>query len=262
MSQLIDKLKHVAKTAPQPMGFRTAQAAPARPRMQLIAGVAQENVAALGALISGADAVLVSMSAIPEAKAIEKMARSLAGLPWGGWLKAAGEKEIDVIAAAGADFAVFPADSPVSLAQPGNKLGKLLQVSSALAEGLLRAANDLPVDAVLVTGDALGEGPLTWSQLMQFQRAENMLTKPLIVPVPSSITKEELQALWEMGVDGLVVAVNREQPAGRMKELCQLVIDLAKSARRKRGKAEALLPSMRMGGAAEAGEEEEEDGDE
>jgi len=63
--------------------------------------------------------------------------------------------------------------------------------------------------------------------------------------VPSNATANELQALWEAGVDGVIVEVGAGQPAGRLRE----VIDkLAFPSSRKR-EVETLLPYI--GGEAE-----------
>ena len=97
---------------------------------------------------------------------------------------------------------VFPAaNTPLTLLQ-NDEIGKILEIESSLSEGLLRAANELPIDAVLITTEQEGEYFLTWHHLMLFQRFANLLTKPLFVSIPSSVTANELQALWETGVDG------------------------------------------------------------
>ncbi len=258
MSQLIDKLNHVSKTALQPMGFRTAQPAQAKAQMLLIAGLAQsESLTDLGAYITGADAVLLRMTKTNlEAKAIQKMTRAL-DIPWGGWLKDIDEKGVGTIVEAGGDFVVFPAGSAISIPQV-NKPGKVLQVEPSLNEGLLRAVNELPVDAVLIADEANIEDSLTWHDLMLFQRAASLLSKPLLVSVPPRFSADELKTLWDIGVDGVLIEVSKELPADRLKELSQAAGDLANSPLRKRGKAEALLPSISPETPAEPEEEEEE----
>ena len=263
MSQLIDKLNLVAKSAPQPMGFRAGQPASASLKMVLIAGLTQtKNVTGLAGYVNGADAVLLPITRTGAGvTARQKLVESLPDIPWGRWLADTDEKETGKWIEAGCDFVVFPAASTVLTTSQDDKLGRILQVELSLGEGLLRAVNELPVDAVLAA-DGDGEGScLTWHHLMLFQRLANLLTKPLLVSVPSGVTAGELQVLWGVGVDGVVAAVGPEPPAGRLAELRRM-IDSLKLPPRKRGKAEALLP--RIGGetgTAEEVEEEEEEED-
>lgn len=257
MSQLIDMLNRVARTAPAPMGFRATRAATAKSQMLLIASLVQpESLTGLSGHISGADAVLLHVAGNLEVKAVQKITRSL-DIPWGGWLKDVEPKSVDMIVGAGGDFVVFPPDSPVSAVPRDSETGKVLQVEPSQSEGLLRAAADLPVDAVLITDDAKGEGPLTWQRLMVLQRTASLLSKPLLVAAPPGLSADELKLLWDTGVDGVVIEVSQEQPADRLKELRRAAGGLTNSAQRKRGKTAALVPSLRMEVPPEIEEEEE-----
>jgi hypothetical protein len=98
---------------------------------------------------------------------------------------------------------------------------------------------------------------------MQIQRLANLVVKPLLVTAPLNLAPGELKALWEAGVDGLVVAAGDGELAARLKELRQSVSELPPRTSRKRGRAEALLPrvSGATGKVAEEEEEEEEEED-
>ena len=262
MSRFIDELNRVAKATPQPMGFRAAQPASSEPRILLIASLAQIGDSdRLADGIDGADAVLLRLAKSDlAAKTLQKIAASLPDMPWGGWLEDIGAKKMETLVEAGGDFVVFPAASRVLATPQDDKVGKILQVESSLGEGLLRAVNDLTVDAVLTT-DAYGAGDsIAWHHLMLFQRLANLLVKPLLASVPLNVTASELKTLWEAGVDGVVVGVGAGQPAGRLRELRRSIGELTFRPSRKRGKAEALLP--RIGGEsspATPDEEEEEE---
>jgi hypothetical protein len=157
----------------------------------------------------------------------------------------------------GCDFVVFPAAN-TSLAIPqGDEVGKILQVEASLSEGLLRTIDELPVDAVLIAGEQAEGYFLTWHHLMLFRRFASVLTKPLLVSIPSGVTANELQALWDAGVDGVIVAVGAGQPAGGLKGLRQAIDKLVFPSSRKRGKAEALLPYI--GRETDVATEEEEE---
>ena len=246
MSRLIDKLNQVSKAAPQPMGFRAAYPVSPKPQMLLIASFTQiENADMMANHAASADAILLPISKLSSgAKALQERVQSLPDIPWGGFLQEVGEKGIGAMAKAGCDFVVFPAASAVFAIDQDDKMGKILQVAPSLSESSLKAVNNLPMDAVLTTAEHAREHSLTWHDLMLFQHFANLLTPPLLVSMPSNVTASELKALWEAGVDGVVIEVSTAQTAKRLEELRQAIGEPDFLPPRKRGKAAALLPSI------------------
>ena len=257
MSRLIDELNKVARAASQPIGFRTARTASSEPRLLLIASLTLGDTELTADYVDGADAVLLHMAkSRPTAQTVQAAVESLPDIPWGIYQEDAGTGRVAPLIQAGCDFVVFPAVSPVTTTPQNDKVGKVLQVESSLDDGLLRAVNDLPVDAALVTDAFEGGGSLVWHQLMIFQHLTNLLTKPVIVPVSLKAAESELKVLWEAGVDGIVVEADAIKPGG-LKELHRLISQLPARTSQKRGKAEALLPYP--GGVKETEPEEEEE---
>jgi len=259
MSKLIEKLNQVAKAGPQSIGFRSTQPASAKPKILLIASLVQtDSAGSLTDYTAGADAVLITKLG-PGAKTTEKITRSFPDIPWGLQLGDISAKDIEPMLAAGCDFIVFPTD--IAPAIPGEgKMGKILQIEPSLSEGLLRAVNELPVDAVLLA-DQPGEKPfLTWHHLMLFRRFADLSSKPMLASLPPNVSQSELGVLWETGVVGVVVKVGMGQPAGRLKELRQ-TIDRLTFPPRQGQKIEALLPHIgeETSPVSEAEEEEEEE---
>ena len=168
MSRLIDKLKQVANTAPQPIGFRSAKAAAPKPQMILIASLTHEGNAEIPTeYITGADAILIpATKSISEASIRQKEMQSLPDISWGEWIEDAKRQDISTLVKNGCDFLVFPESSKVLATPENEKTGKIIQVASSLDEGLLRAVSQLPTDAVLVTVEDEGKRFLTWQQLM------------------------------------------------------------------------------------------------
>jgi len=258
MSRLIDKLNRVSQAIPQAMGFRATQQVLPKPRMLLIADLAQANVDGLADYVAGADAGLLHIFNLSEgAETLQKICEVVSDIPWGGWLRDVGQGGMKQIAEAGCDFVVFPPANSLLAILQDDKLGKILQVEASLSDGLLRAVDRLPVDAVLTAGEQEAEYFLTWHHLMLFQRLADLLTKPLLVSVPSNVTAKELQTLWETGVEGVMVKVGVGQPEGGLKGLRQAIDRLSFTSQRKRGKAEALLPYI--GGERHIVAEEEEE---
>jgi len=259
MSRFIDRLNQVSRAAPQSMGFRTAQPVSEKPKILLIASLAQANVSSLAGYAAGADAGLLRIPELSSgARALKEISQAMSDIPWGGWLRNIGKEGIKQMVKAGCDFVVFPAANTSLTMLQDNEMGKILEVEASLSEGLLRAVNELPVDAVLIAGE-LEERFLTWHHLMLFQRFADLLTNPLLVSIPPNVTTNELQALWGTGVNGVVIEVGVGQPAERLKELRQTIDSLAFPSQRKRGKVKALLPYISGEASAVTEEEEEEE---
>jgi len=259
MSKLIDKLKQLSGAKPEPMGFRRAKATPPEPRLLLIASVAGTDISNLADYVAGADGGLIRLSGSSSgAKAIEEISQTIADIPWGVWLKGGGQRETEGVEKTTCDFVVFPAANTSLAIFQGDEVGKILEVEPSLSEGLLRAVDELPIDAVFIGEEEAGKKFLTWYHLMLFQRFAALAGKPLLVLVPSNVTDGELQTLWETGVDGIVVMVELEKPPGRIKKLRQVIDKLTFPPKRKVVKTGALLPYL--GGEEEevvSGEEEE-----
>jgi len=260
MSRFIDKLQRLSRTEAQPIGFRATQPVSPKPKIQLVASLAQENVEHLAGHIAGADAGLMRISKLSSgAKALQKMSQAVSDIPWGGWLQVSNPRGIGQMLKAGCDFIVFPAtNTPLTLLQ-NDEAGKILEIEASITEGLLRAINELPVDAVLIAGEQRDDYFLTWQHLILFQRFADLLTKPLLVSIPSNMTAGELQTLWEAGVDGVVTQVTVEQPQDRLKKLRQEIDKLPPPAPRRREKVEPLLPHISRETRTVTPEEEEEE---
>jgi hypothetical protein len=222
--------------------------------MLLVATLAQVDVDRLADGVAGADAGLLQ---IPKpgsgVKALKQVCQAAPDIPWGGWLKEIGRGGVGKMAEAGCDFVVFPADSASLEILQDKKLGKILEVEPGLDPGLVKAIDDLPVDAVLIAAEGGKDYSLSWQHLMLFRRCANLLSKPLLVSVPSKLAASELQALWEAGVGGVVV-----EAAEKLTKLRQIIDKLTLPSPGKRRKAEPLVPHIPGETGAVSEEEEEE----
>jgi hypothetical protein len=257
MSRLIDALNRAVKSAPQPIGFRTTRRESAEPTIRLIARLDDiKNADNPAERAAGADAFLLRSGQDAPASTLKKLNTSLKNAPWGIWLDDLDGGKMTTLVDAGCDFVVFPAASRVLATPQDDKVGKILQIESSLGEGLLRAINDMPVDAVMSADVCeIGE-PVAWQHLLILQRLANLLTKPLLVPVSPDINATELKALWEAGVDGVIIQVDG-LPEG-LTELRQAISQIKFAPARRRGKAEALLPRTAPETGAAPDEDEEE----
>ncbi|MFC1957938.1 hypothetical protein ACFLVQ_00015 [Chloroflexota bacterium] len=85
MSKFIDKLDKLSRGEFQPIGFKVMQSVSSKPRIQLVASVAQESIESLAESVSEADAGLLRISkSSSAAKAFGKMSKAFSSILWGG----------------------------------------------------------------------------------------------------------------------------------------------------------------------------------
>ena len=258
MSKFVDRLNRLSRGETQAIGFTARQAASPQPKIQLIARLAAESAESLTGHIAGADAVLLSISKLATgAETLQKLSQSLPDIILGVWLKGSNNGDMKQLTKSGCDFVVFSAaDTPLTTMKNDKETGKILEVDASTSEGLLRTANELPVDAVIIAGEEKGIQVLTWQHLMLFKRFADLLTKPLMVPVPSQVTAGELEALWEAGVTAVVIEIEAKQSENRLVKLRQEIDKIEFSSRRSK-RADALVPRTSQPSGRRAAEEDE-----
>ena len=255
MSRTIDKLKKLSQTAPAPMGFRTAKPSETSLPLMIIGRTAVKATTAATKSDSGADALLVYKDKVGVSAAnVQKTVKSFGDLPWGVYLEESGEAKGELVGA-GCDFmAVSPAIRVGDLPQD-EKVGRIVEVDSSMDDGLLRAINNLPADAVLVTATPEKSDSLVWHQLMIYGHLSNIISKPMIVSVSADITDAELKALQDAGIDGVMAEIDGE----KLKDLRKKISKLPARSAKKRDKG-VLLP--RNGGERTTIESPDEEEDE
>lgn len=251
MSKFVDKLKLASQAVAQPMGFGRGQLVSAKPGILLVARLAQAGVSNLTDLVSGADAGLLDISELERyIRALGGCAEAVPDIPWGGWLRGGKWPRSQKLKALGGDFVIFPAASTPMGVLENTGMGKIVAVEATLSEGILRTIDELPVDGVCLVFEYQDSPSLTLEQLMLFQRVSGLVAKPLLVPVPARVTAGELRALWEAGVDGVIVAAGLG-----LRKLREAINKLSFPSRRRRGKVKALLPHISEAADVEVEEE-------
>jgi hypothetical protein len=260
MSRLIDKFHQAAQVASPPMGFRVARLAATPPKALLVASLEVGKTENTVDSLEYADAVLLHSETTLAARPLQKIAAAFKDIPWGLYLEADGA-ERTTATEAGVDFFVFPADGQVFETSKDDKAGKILRVESSMDDGLLRAVNFLPVDAIIVDNASGENAPLVWHQLMIYRHLSLLFSRPMIVPVPADISEKDLKALWDAGMDGILVEIDAEK-APQLKELKRKLDGLPARVDRKREKMEPRLPRTATGEVRPAAPDEEEEPDE
>ncbi len=258
MSRLLDKIKKQTEGTSVQIGFRrTLQEAP-KPTILLIAKAAIGESGSPVKNIEGADAVLIDASGFElTAKNLPRIVKPLGGIPWGIAIEESKDTG-EALDNSGCDFVVITPASPIGAAPKNEKTGKIMQVEFSMDDGLLRALNDLPVDAVLAADSFDEQGAMSYHHLMILRYMALLIKKPLLVPVPAGVTKEELKALWDAGVEAVVVPVDCAKEE-TLKELREIAATLPPRASQK---LDIFLPSAsgrRTEPEPEPDEEEEEE---
>ena len=255
MSKFADKLRSLSKSSTAPIGFHPTVSEVRSPTMSLIVGLSGTQVKEAKTVADvDADAGLI-VSEGTGAKAVRQVVEAVGNVPLGVLVKGMSEKEIDELVSSGCDFVVF--DIRVAAAVLGNKeMGKFLMIEPSLDQGLVRAINNLEVDGVFISRD---EGSvMTVGHLLVCRRLVELLEKPVIMALPSLVTKDELISLWQAGVDGVVAPSG--QSTDTLANFKRMIGDLPRRVRGRRTNAGVLLPHY--GGDLAAEEDEDEGGGE
>ncbi len=259
MSKLVERLQKAAQGGTPAIGFRAASLLPQS--MVLVAALSVANLDSVGLIAGSADAVVAYVDR-GQAEPPRRLAQAAGNLPWGLWTEQATAEGIEQLEKAGGDFLVFEPDTTSAALLREDKVGKVLKMSLSQEDGLLRAVDDLAVDVVLI--DISKEDPApTVSHLLRCQRVASLISKPLLIALKPEVTKDDLQALWEGGVDGVVIELSENDSGARLASLKEAIRALPARTRRARRQGIPLVPRLGQGAAeppaADPDQEEESD---
>jgi hypothetical protein len=218
----------------------------------LIAGLSGTQVKEARMVVS-VDAGLI-LNDGPSAKIVRQMVEAVGDVPLGVCVTGMSEQETSQLADLGCDFVVFGIKAAAA-ALHKEEVGKILMIEPSLDLGFVRAINSLGVDGVFV--NLRGGGSfVAVEHLLVCRRLVDLLEKPVMIALPSLVTKAELTSIWQAGVDGVVVPPSQSTKA--MTELKEMIGDLPRGARGRRAKVDVILPRYGEGVAGEDDEETEE----
>lgn len=255
MSKLVDKLRSLSKSSTTPIGFHPSVSELKSPAMLLIAGLSGTQVKEAKIVADvNADAGLI-LSEGPSTKVVKQMVEAVGNVPLGVFVKGMSEEGINELASVGCDFVVFDIRIPAAVLHKEG-VGKFLMIEPSLDQGLVRAINNLEVDGVFISSRE-GDSFVAVEHLLVCRRFVELLEKPVIMVLPSLVTKAELTSLWQSGING-VVAPSVES-AKALTELNKMIGDLPRRARGRIAKVGVILPHYDEGVAGEENEEQEEE---
>jgi hypothetical protein len=261
MSRFIDKLKQASKSEPPPMGFRTVQKN-CKPRLLIIARLNQPAIGNMSDIAESADACLFTVQKSADIRAIEKIVKAVPEVSCGCMINGSVGVNQKQLEQSGSDFLFFTKEMIATELLKSEKTGKVLVVEESLTSDLIRILDTMPEDAIFLDSKPEERFSLTWQKLMTLKRFAVLSAKYLLVSVPMDLTADELQVIWEMGVDGLVADVNGKESVDKFNKLRQVVEGLTPPSKRKQGKTRAIVPAIREEAPAvvdddDGGEEDE-----
>jgi hypothetical protein len=253
MSKFVDKLQTLSKSSTMPIGFHPSVSELKNPSMLLIVGLSGTQVkeAKIAADVN-ADAGLI-LSEGPSAKVVKQMAEAVGNIPLGVFVKSMNEEKINELTSLGCDFVVFDIKIPATILHKEG-VGKFLMIEPSLDQGLVKAINSLEVDGVFIISRG-GDSVVAVEHLLVCRRFVELLEKPVMMALPSLVTKAELTSLWQVGIDGIIAPSTQLVEA--LAELKKMIDELPKRARGRRAKTGVILPHYGSGVDREEDEEQE-----
>ncbi len=256
MSKFLDVLERIRDGETAPMGFAAARAEKL-PGIALV-GLVSGNYANGIAAASMTDALILSGGRSPDE--LKELTES-SSAPWGPRVSGLGNEEAQAFQDAGADLLVFQMERTAAAALASEDVARVLCVETGLEEGVLRAIAALPVDAVLISMERV-HGAWTLPDLVALGTISRRLDKYVLVQVYEAPSKNDLEALRDMGVSALVVDV-ASAGGDALAELKNNLLDMPRPKSRNRSRSRAILsgsafsPSEPTPHEDEEGEEDE-----
>jgi hypothetical protein len=251
MSKFVEKLRRLSKSSTTPIGFHPSTSAQKSPAMLLIAGLSGTHVKEAKIVAdANADAGLM-LSEDLTTKIVKQMVEAAGDVPLGIFVKGVNKEKINELSSLGCDFVVFDIKIPAAILHK-EEVGKFLMIEPSLDQGFARAINRLEVDGVFIS--SRGEDSfVAVEHLLVCRRFVELLEKPVIMTLPTLVTKAELTSLWQVGVDGVVAPSTQSVEA--LIDLKKMISELSGGVRGRRAKADVQLPHY---GGFVTGEEDEE----
>ena len=186
------------------MGFGPRAANRRSANALAIAGtVAPSGLAKAKAGIKSVDAVLLN-STDKDQKTLDKAAAKLNDELWGVRGGAVSAEQARHLAEMGCDFIVFDAEGSSAALLDIEDIGKVVTVGDELDDDMARSIAGLPIDAILYTPNKL-DLPLTVAGLLALSRVRGLLDLPYIMAVSGAVTGDDIAALRNVGIAGLVM---------------------------------------------------------
>ena len=253
MSKLIERLEKVDAASTPPLGFGASRTQTKPASMLLLALADAASTEAITKIQADFSVLTTASAGESDLKAAKD---ALGDGDWGLWPAALSSESLDGIKEQGGDFFVFSeTDMPAEILA-GEGLGRLIAIPADFPEELGRCLEELPLDAVVMTG--LEEAaPVSVKNLMQVRAIRDLISKPMLLLRSRTLSQGELTVLHDTGIQGLILdsrSVDAED-ALKLKE----AIDALPPKKSKRDQPAPMLPRIGSGEPVHHHEEDPDD---
>lgn len=239
MSRFLDKLERIWAGKAQPIGFGPQTAKAKSPAMAIVTRLSpgEPDMAALSGE-EGADALLVSIDDLERgAETLSRVSQVAGDIPLGVSVKAVTKDDVEQLIELGCDFLLFNANEVPAAILSETRIGKVMEVDPSLSDSLARTIARLPIDAVFFSAE---QQPLSVRQLMDYARLASLVGKPFLVALPAALRREDIEGLWQAGVRGLVLTLER----ARLSQVREMIQALPPTRKRAEKGMDVLLPAV------------------
>ena len=208
MSKFIDALSDVGHPFSEGMGFGPRLKRSSGGSSILLAGQVTLQQLAKNPDLAEAqvDALLLCIDSWDEAN-LDKVKAYLKECVWGVQLDNVDADQAKWLKDKGCDFIVFNAENTEVAVLDDEDMGKVISIAGDLDEDVVRAINDLPIDAAFLASDQ-DLKPVTVAKLIRIQSIRGPLDMPFVMAAPSDLSVKELEALKNADIVGLSVKLS------------------------------------------------------
>jgi len=239
MSRFLDKLERIWAGKAQPIGFGPQTAKAKSPAMAIVTRLSpgEPDMAALSGE-EGADALLVSIDDLERgAETLSRVSQVAGDIPLGVSVKVVTKDDVEQLIELGCDFLLFNANEVPAAILSETRIGKVMEVDPSLSDSLARTIARLPIDAVFFSVE---QQPLSVRQLMDYARLASLVGKPSLVALPAALRSEDIEGLWQAGVRGLVLTLERQE----LSQVREMIQALPPTKKRAEKGMDVLLPAV------------------
>ena len=246
MSKLLDKIYKASQPTPRRMGFAIHRDEEKVPSMVLVLRLEDNGGRLLKKAHQEADATILSVTQLPLKKDLRKDVEKLPeSYPWGVQAEAIQPKEIETLRKAGCDYLVFGIEGTPAPVLNEESIGKVLLIDTSLDETLMRVLDEVPTDAIFIDSDP--EDSLTIKGLMFYRSMVSYVSKPVLIRVPLSLSEEELKALGNAGIAGIVLEPRNAGDIKQVTRLRKVIESLPPREAEEEPRVETLVPQSAIG---------------
>ena len=125
-------------------------------------------------------------------------------VPWGIWINKFESESLEVLANEAVDYLVFSDITAPATILASDNLGRIIATPPDFPEELAHALNEIPIDAIILTGIE-DTSPLSVRDLLRIRSFRDIVDKPILILRSVTLTKQELEILRDIGIQGIIV---------------------------------------------------------